>query len=190
MLNSVRSVRVAPITSTSDSALTPQHGPWGLHLTPGPITTSMSQMQESLLTGTGKPYCRGGKLGPESQQTCLKWQKYCRSQKSFPQYSMRDDVRHSRCTSHWKNECPTARRHLKGQKSSINPTKENISLSQSSKTLSALPEQNQTRATWLPDPGSPGAYGHKEVRGQSMTFMVETGAEHSMVIMPMVPLTD
>ena len=52
---------------------------------------------------------------------------------------------------------PIAEGHLKGWRSSVNPTKKGTNLSRPSKTLLAWPEQNQTRedwASWSLAPGS------------------------------------
>ena len=88
----------------------------------------------------------------------------------------------------WSSECPH-RRGTKGSKKFSQHNNEKYQPELAVQNLITWPEQNQTRKTGLPDPGPPGAHGHDESTGQSMTFTVDPGAEHSVVTIPVAPLT-
>ena len=84
---------------------------------------------------------------------------------------------------------PITEGHLKGRRSSVNPTQKGTSLSRLSKTLSAWLEQTDwgRLGSLILGPWEPAVM--MKVGNQSMTFVVDVGAEHSVVTTPVAPLT-
>ena len=106
----------------------------------------------------------------------------------------RPPLRYDQCarckeTGHWRNECPHRRGTSKGSKKFSQPNKERYQPEQAVQNLISLAGADRLGKTGLPDPGPLGAHGHDESRSQSMTFIVDVGAEHSVVTTPVAPLT-
>ena len=106
----------------------------------------------------------------------------------------RPPLRHDQCaycreTGHLRNECPHRRRTVKGSKKFSGPNKERYQCELAIQSLISL-------AGVESDQGRPGSLimGPREptvtmkAGGQSMTFMVDTTAEHSVVTTPVTLL--
>ena len=101
-----------------------------------------------------------------------------------------DQCAHCKETRHWRNECPHCRGISKGSKKFSRPSTERYQPEPTVQNLFGLAgtESDKERPGLLIlGPREPTV--SMKVRGQSLTFMVDTRTEHSVVITPVAPLT-
>ena len=107
----------------------------------------------------------------------------------------RPPLRHYQCAyckeiGHWRNACPHRRGISKGSKKFSQPNKERYQPEPAIQNLISLDGAESDKGTLgylILSPREPTVT--MKVGGQSMTFMVDTGAEHSVVTTAVAPRT-